>query len=402
MPQGGTSLMAELRQRPVSHIGDWIFETNEILEITFVSDRFEETTGMSQKHIVGWTLPSLVLSDPSAGRGEGRTFNLEDKKPFGNVLCSLKNPEDGSIYHFSVAGKPFFSPNGVFRGYRGAAHNATTEIQDRVIDEDTAPNDTSTETLLGDMSKSGDALIAYDANGVLVFCNDPYRNCYPGIASLLHPGTPLQDVLRASAKLSGMADDPATLDDWIEKRMAERLSPSGEVEEHYINSRWWQIHEYIALDGTIINRRRDITQEKAKQLKMPGVHVDAMDSSALASGAQYILSEVVDALEEGFALYDSSRHLIVANARYGRMLGLDDTLLIPGTLFSAIMLAVSEEALPDADDQTRREWREPFLDTAAAFTPEPVVMKDGRRLVMGLRKTDGGLLAHTLIDAPVS
>ena len=393
--------MVSKRQKPVTRIGDWIFETNEILEISFVSDRFEKTTGLSQSHIMGWTLPALMLSDPTAGRGEDRTFNLDDRHPFDDAVCSLKGLDDGSVYHFSVSAKPYFGPGGIFRGYRGAAHNITLEIENETVGKSGVVHDASTSVLLNEMSESGDAVISYDSEGTILFCNDPYRNFYPGIASMLQPGTKLWDVLCTSAKLSGLSEDPAVLNDWVEERLNERLNPSGDVEEHYINSRWWQIQEYTTLDGTIINRRRDITREKMDRLKpssAAGPADEPMDSSLLASGAQYILTEVVDALEEGFALYDSNDHLIVANVRYGEMLGLADDLLIPGTLFNVIMVAVSEEALPDADDETKKDWREPFLGPLVDFVPENVTLRNGHQLRMNVRETEGGLLAHTLID----
>jgi len=37
----------------VSTVGDWIWETNEILELTFISDRFKHTTGLDPASLKG-------------------------------------------------------------------------------------------------------------------------------------------------------------------------------------------------------------------------------------------------------------------------------------------------------------------------------------------------------------
>ncbi|MBD3660631.1 MAG: PAS domain S-box protein, partial [Arenibacter algicola] len=94
----------------VSTVGDWIWETNEILEITFVSDRFEGTTGLPPETLKGKTLQQVVLSDENVRADRSVSFTLDHREPFHDIACSLI-AADGEVLHFTLSGVPFYSAN---------------------------------------------------------------------------------------------------------------------------------------------------------------------------------------------------------------------------------------------------------------------------------------------------
>ncbi|MCK5445620.1 MAG: PAS domain-containing protein, partial [Rhodospirillaceae bacterium] len=111
----------------VSTVGDWIWETNTLLEFTYVSERFEALTGLEESSLLGTTLSQLVLGFPKVSAKNKTIFNLDNKAPFHEIACSLVS-ESGAIMHFSLSGTPFYDSDGLFCGYRGAAHNITDKL----------------------------------------------------------------------------------------------------------------------------------------------------------------------------------------------------------------------------------------------------------------------------------
>ena len=105
-------------------VSDWIWETGPNLCFTYLSDRFEQATGLKRDNVLGRTLLDVAdadLRDPLWQR------HLEDflaqrqvrNFRFSGTLAS------GEIRHFQVNGKPFFDEAGRFQGYRGTGHDVT-------------------------------------------------------------------------------------------------------------------------------------------------------------------------------------------------------------------------------------------------------------------------------------
>ena len=106
----------------VAEPGDWIWETNDILELVFVSSKFTDFTGLPADALLGKTLAQVVLSDDTAGIEYDVLFNpLDDPAPFHEIAFSLLGG-DGEIRHFTLNGQPFFDDKEFFRGFRGTAH----------------------------------------------------------------------------------------------------------------------------------------------------------------------------------------------------------------------------------------------------------------------------------------
>lgn len=106
----------------VAEPGDWIWETNDILELVYVSSQFASMTGLAPDALIGKTLAQVVLSDDTAGIEHDVLFNpLDDPAPFHDIAFSLLGG-DGEIRHFTLNGKPFFDDRDLFRGFRGTAH----------------------------------------------------------------------------------------------------------------------------------------------------------------------------------------------------------------------------------------------------------------------------------------
>jgi PAS domain S-box-containing protein len=93
---------------------DWIWECDENFHFTYVSDQFLTATGMSRKQILhqGW-------ADLGAKSGSRELYEkLESRLPFHSVEISMPRKK-GKLARWLVSGRPVFSDEGVFTGYRG-------------------------------------------------------------------------------------------------------------------------------------------------------------------------------------------------------------------------------------------------------------------------------------------
>ncbi|MBL4613298.1 MAG: PAS domain S-box protein [Magnetovibrio sp.] len=269
----------------VSTVGDWIWETNEILELTFISDRFQETIGLPPEVLLGKTLQQVVLADEKAGDKDSPVvFTLEHREPFNDIACSLM-AADGEILHFTLAGVPFYSANNMFRGYRGAAHNITHQLETQRQYHQIKQS--SPQPLLAEVSREdalkhaaqvegpNEAFVIYDQDGKLMAASEDYAELYPGLSDMILEGNTLKDILTQAAKRLNIKEAQGRLDEWVAQKLEERLNPQPSHQEIYRGGRWWRIHEQRTRDGQVLSLHTDIT------------HIKNMEASLLDAETRY-------------------------------------------------------------------------------------------------------------------
>ncbi len=124
------------------------------------------------------------------------------------------------------------------------------------------------EHLLADAIESiSEGFVLYDADERFVLCNDNYREFYPKITDMLVPGTPVEDIVRATIERGQLAD-PVDGDAWIRMRLAQYRAGKGAHEQHISNGRWLLATERRTTDGGFVGIRTDITKTKLAQTKV--------------------------------------------------------------------------------------------------------------------------------------
>ncbi|MCW8914409.1 MAG: PAS domain S-box protein [Magnetovibrio sp.] len=293
--QGAVSKRINMPPRPdspeqrlhdiVSTVGDWIWETNEILEMSFISDRFQETTGHGPEDLIGRSLLQVVLSDDAAGGADTPVlFNLENREPFRDIACSLKDAK-GQVLHFTLSGIPYYSDNNMFRGYRGAAHNITPQLQTqrqyhqaRKVAEHPKLAEASADASMrfaADADNVDAAFVIYDQAGNLTAASEGYAKLYPALDDVIIPGATLEDILTEAADRLNIKEAQGRVGEWVKDKLAERLNPKPSHQEIYRGGRWWRIHEQRTRDGQVLSLHTDIT------------HIKDMEASLLDAETRY-------------------------------------------------------------------------------------------------------------------
>lgn len=261
----------------VATVGDWIWETNEILEITFVSDRFKQTTGLDPEVLKAKTLQQVVLADDLANKSSPVVFTLEHREPFQDIACSIISAA-GDVLHFTLSGIPYYADNHMFKGYRGAAHNITQQletqrkyheaIQDGPVNHlaEFAP----AEVLDRASSAKGgqEAFVIYDKDGKIVAASEGYARLYPALSDMIFSGNSLKDILYEAAKRLDIKEANGRIDAWVEEKLNERLNPKPVQQEIFRGGRWWRIHEQRTQDGQVLSLHTDVTDARDMEVSL--------------------------------------------------------------------------------------------------------------------------------------
>lgn len=154
-------LEREARLRDFSEAAsDWLWETGPDLNITYMSDRVTDFTGIA----ANWYLnrPMLVLAaagqDPAAA--DELSAAVAKHQPFTDYQFSWPDTR-GQMQWYLASGKPVFDGDGTFAGYRGVARRIT-QIKEAELRNQMA---------FAMLNSTGDAVFALDLDRRVVSWN---------------------------------------------------------------------------------------------------------------------------------------------------------------------------------------------------------------------------------------
>ena len=103
---------------------DWFWEMGPDLRFTFLSEQYEEISGVSLNRVVGRTSEEVGNRDPGDERWVKHHADLEAHRPFRNFEYAIIR-NDGTPACFSASGQPVIDKDGAFRGYWGTGKDIT-------------------------------------------------------------------------------------------------------------------------------------------------------------------------------------------------------------------------------------------------------------------------------------
>ncbi|MBA4211684.1 MAG: hypothetical protein C0449_01250 [Polaromonas sp.] len=119
---------------------------------------------------------------------------------------------------------------------------------------------TRSEALLrGAIDAVDEAFVLFDPEDRLAFCNEKYRQISPKLAHLMVPGTPFEDILRASARSGEHEVTQGQEDAWVAERIAAHRSGNTEMLQQLTDGRTLRLVERRMPDGHTVGFRIDIT-----------------------------------------------------------------------------------------------------------------------------------------------
>jgi PAS domain-containing protein/GGDEF domain-containing protein len=163
----------------------------------------------------------------------------------------------------------------------------------------------------------------FDAEDRLVLCNARTRAEFPRIAHLIDRGITFAELVRANAAAGGLADLGIPVETLIAERQRQRAAADGKAKPVNLGHRQYHMHERRTRDGGVLTVRVDITEERAQRA--------ALDRE------RERLQDAIEALPDGFALYDAEDRLVRFNQRYRALYRESAAAIQPGARFEDIL-----------------------------------------------------------------
>lgn len=251
-----------------------------------------------------------------------------------NVLFTL---QDRSILSASV----FETRLG---GYLISYQNVTEEVHAREEAEALRAKTERANTRLRDALESiGEGFALFDKDDKLILANDLYKSANPAAAHLMTFGRPRKEIIEAMTH----GGDIVGVEDWIESYDHE--TSIGDTS----SPRRYEVHH---ADGRVFLASRGRTAEGGCTI----VWLDITDSKKTEARARALVNDAMEALDEGFALFDGQMRFLFCNQMYGQIaLGGPEFIPPVGTGFEAHIGDVYDRGVyAPAKDMSREAYLE--------------------------------------------
>jgi PAS domain S-box-containing protein len=106
--------------------GDWLWETDASLTLTWVSESFAPATGLDAQWVIGRNLRDATLPDSDPDRLARFDALLQRRAAFSRLVTLLPAPQ--GMLKVSHSAVPYVDTDGRFAGYRGTARDITAQL----------------------------------------------------------------------------------------------------------------------------------------------------------------------------------------------------------------------------------------------------------------------------------
>ncbi|MFO1336435.1 MAG: diguanylate cyclase [Piscinibacter sp.] len=153
------------------------------------------------------------------------------------------------------------------------------------------------------------AVVLFDAQDRLVLCNRNFRALYPGLSHMLVPGRSFEQLVREAAVLGMIPVAQGDLEGFVAQRLRQHRELGAPILRQMSDGRWRRITEQRLADGSLLAFSIDVSDLVEKERALDAARAQAQQERER-------LEDAIEALPDGFALYDADDRLVVCNQRY--------------------------------------------------------------------------------------
>ncbi len=283
------------------------------------------------------------------------------------------------------------------RAYRfiGSATDITEEREISTQLEDA-------QTRLTDAIESiSEGFVLFDADDNVVLCNDVFRDFFKGLEDIVRPGIHFEEFIRAGVSRDLFPGARNAPEEWINTLLANRINAGGIREQHMSGDLWLQVSDHRTGGGGLVSVYTDISEQKRRQIELTTLVDELAATRDEASQARAQLTDAIEAIDEGFVLYNAEDRLVTCNSRFRDFYSALDDIFVPGLEFAEFLsTGIERRAFPE--DYCSEEWLANRLKHRG--TEHDVMearLNDGRWVRISEQRTqDGGLVTlYTDISA---
>lgn len=217
-----------------------------------------------------------------------------------------------------------------------------------------------------------DGFVLFDSDDRVVIANERYRQDFGEYADRVVPGVSFRELMAFTYESIKTPGDGIDRDEWIDKQVAKHAADHT-LQELQMGSRTVRVASRSTSGGGIVTLRSDITEMKH---------------------AEQRLTDAIESMRDGFALYDKEDRLVIANGKYLEIfqsVGVD--IEVGMNIRDVIRLAVKAGILvPDTSDLD--SWIEERVEQHRNPTGDvEVLFPNDRTYVVSANNTrDGGVV----------
>ena len=369
---------------------DWLWESDADHRIRALSPSYQAATGIDPKRVIGRSRLEAFLS--SAVRGEGIATHLADlqaHRPFRDFVYQLKEGSERCRW-ISVSGVPRFGADGGFIGYAGIGRNVTKmlsvlddlsearrelslrENNERLL-KDEIGGDSHAGRLMSALNVMQDAFCYYDANDELVLYNEAMVALYRGLEDIIRPGLSFTQLIETGLERNLWLLDGHTPEAFRQHILDKRRNETRSESLLAFANGTWVMHREIRLeDGGTIGICTDITQHKQNEVGLEMARGEAEE-------ARQRLQSAIDALDDGFVLWDRDDRLLAFNQAFARQFAFLPGLRV-GRTFSELFAEFAHTGVVEAARGREDEWVAEHVATRQADLGKEIEFQthDGR------------------------
>ena len=128
-----------------------------------------------------------------------------------------------------------------------------------------------------------DGFVLYDADERMLLANSRYREIFPELAEVAHPGARFREVLEAQGKSSRVTLNGLSLEEWVESRLAYTRDQGNFSEDRQYGDTWVRITKRETPDGGRVAVYTDITELKKRQVELEAARLQAEEANEAKS-----------------------------------------------------------------------------------------------------------------------
>ncbi len=244
----------ELRNR-LTHFAeaasDWFWETDSAHRFTYVSNRFEQTTGIDRNVVMGRTREELANPEQDSDIWNAHVDDLNNQRPFRDFQYWWFDDQEKKRW-FRLNGLPFTDNKGRFAGYRGTGSEVTKQVEAETL------NTRFVDAIEG--VPVGFAL--FDQDDRLVLFNEKYKELSSSIRDLIVPGVRFEALLWALLDRNVIPEAIGREEEWIRMRLDKRHNPTGPFQLLRTDASL-EVRDHPTADGGHLTILVDITDRRA-------------------------------------------------------------------------------------------------------------------------------------------
>lgn len=236
------------------------------------------------------------------------------------------------------------------------------------------------------------AVVLFDAQDRLVLCSRSFRALYPGLSHLLVPGRSFEALLREAAVLGMIPEAQGDLEGFIAQRLRQHRELGSPLLRQMADGRWRRITEQRLADGSLLSFSIDVSELVEKERALDAARAQAQQERER-------LQDAIEALPDGFALYDEQDRLVAFNEHYRQIYQLSAPAIRPGTRFEDILrYGLARGQYPAAEGQATAWLEERLYRHRHADQPILQELPGNRWMRIEERKTRLGGVAGVRVD----